>query len=250
MAERDLRDRADALLHALDRARSEAVKRGVRVDVCPAAGGECPGLPAAWEGGWTIVAAPAARQRRPGNGHRARAGGATRHHDQGQPAGRRLRVLHQPRLCPSNRRRAADGHVRHVPYRATRLRKVILANSGRARVEQTTDGLPMIRRAPRGFTLLEMMIVVAIVATLATIALPSYAAYVKRSRILDAVTPPCPTPRARIEDYFLDERSYVDASGRCGFAAGQRALPTRSLSSARPPRRRSPSRQPESPPRA
>ena len=56
MAERDLRDRADALLHALDRARSEAVKRGVRVDVCPAAGGECPGLPAAWEGGWTIVA--------------------------------------------------------------------------------------------------------------------------------------------------------------------------------------------------
>ena len=40
----------------------------------------------------------------------------------------------------------------------------------------------------RGFTLLEVMIVVAIVATLAAIALPSYATYVKRSRILDAVT--------------------------------------------------------------
>ena len=67
-----------------------------------------------------------------------------------------------------------------------------------------------------GFTLLEMMIVVAIVAILAAIALPSYAAYVQRSRILDAVTR-LSDARSRMEDYFLDERVYVDASGRCGF---------------------------------
>ena len=63
-----------------------------------------------------------------------------------------------------------------------------------------------------------MMIVVAIVAILAAIALPSYAAYVKRSRILDAVTR-LSDARSRMEDYFLDERVYVDASGRCGVAA-------------------------------
>lgn len=67
----------------------------------------------------------------------------------------------------------------------------------------------------RGFTLLELMIVVAIVATLATIALPSYSAYVTRSRILDAVTR-LSDARSKLEDYFLDERAYVDASGRCG----------------------------------
>ena len=73
----------------------------------------------------------------------------------------------------------------------------------------------MIHRCSRGFTLLETMIVVAIVATLATIALPSYSAYVKRSRILDAVSR-LSDARLRLEDYFLDERAYVDASGRCG----------------------------------
>jgi type IV pilus assembly protein PilE len=74
----------------------------------------------------------------------------------------------------------------------------------------------MMPRTVGGFTLLEMMIVVAIVAILAAIALPSYAAYVQRSRILDAVTR-LSDARSRMEDYFLDERVYVDASGRCGF---------------------------------
>jgi type IV pilus assembly protein PilE len=71
------------------------------------------------------------------------------------------------------------------------------------------------RRAVAGFTLLEMMIVVAIVAALAAIALPSYAAYVQRSRILGAITR-LSDARARMEDYFLDERAYADPSGRCG----------------------------------
>ena len=74
----------------------------------------------------------------------------------------------------------------------------------------------------RGFTLLEVMIVVAIVATLAAIALPSYATYVKRSRILDAVTR-LSDARSRLEDYFLDERAYVNASGACGVAPSSSA---------------------------
>lgn len=73
----------------------------------------------------------------------------------------------------------------------------------------------MTARDGRGFTLLEMAIVAAIVAVLAAVALPSYDAYVKRSRILDAVTR-LSDARARMDDYFLDQRAYVDATGQCG----------------------------------
>ena len=66
-----------------------------------------------------------------------------------------------------------------------------------------------------GFTLLEAMLVVAIIATLAAIAVPSYADYVRRGRILDAVAR-LADARARMEEYFLDQRSYADAGGRCG----------------------------------
>lgn len=75
----------------------------------------------------------------------------------------------------------------------------------------------MNRKHRHGFTLLETMVVVAIVATLATIALPSYAAYVKRSRILEAVAG-LADARARMEQYFLDQRTYVDDAGACGAA--------------------------------
>src|SRR6478672_5440374 len=63
LTEQQLRDRADALLHALRLARSEAIKRGARVDVCPAAGA-CAGGPLPWEDGW-IVVADAARETQP-----------------------------------------------------------------------------------------------------------------------------------------------------------------------------------------
>jgi type IV pilus assembly protein PilE len=66
-----------------------------------------------------------------------------------------------------------------------------------------------------GFTLLEMMVVVAIVATLATLALPSYAAYVTRSRILEAVAR-LSDARMRMEEYFLDERTYLNDARECG----------------------------------
>ncbi|HSU43818.1 MAG TPA: type IV pilin protein [Casimicrobiaceae bacterium] len=73
----------------------------------------------------------------------------------------------------------------------------------------------MTRAGSSAFTLIETMVVVAIVAVLAAVALPSYAGYVTRSRILEAVAR-LSDARARMEDYFQDERTYLDGAGHCG----------------------------------
>ena len=75
-----------------------------------------------------------------------------------------------------------------------------------------------------GFTLIEAMIVMAIVAILAAVAIPSYATYVRRSHILEAVAR-LADARARMEAFYQDERTYVDASGGCGAAPNAPAPP-------------------------
>jgi type IV pilus assembly protein PilE len=74
------------------------------------------------------------------------------------------------------------------------------------------------RRA--GFTLLEVMITVAIVGILAMVALPSYQEYIQRSKIIDA-TSKLGDFRTQMEKWFLDNRTYqtVPAAGTaCGIA--------------------------------
>ena len=65
-----------------------------------------------------------------------------------------------------------------------------------------------------GFTLIEVMIVVAIIGILSAIAIPMYGDYVTRSKVQEA-TSGLADLRVRMEQYFLDNRSYA-TGGACG----------------------------------
>lgn len=69
----------------------------------------------------------------------------------------------------------------------------------------------------RGFTLIELIITVAIVAVLARIALPSYTAFMSRGKIADAIAA-LGDYRVKMEQYFQDNRNYGAAGAACPVA--------------------------------
>ena len=66
-------------------------------------------------------------------------------------------------------------------------------------------------RSATGFTLIEVMITVAIIAILAAVAIPSYTDYITRSKIQEA-TSSLLSMRVKLEQYFQDNRTF---SGAC-----------------------------------
>lgn len=138
MAEQELQDRAEALLHALDLARSEAIKRGGRVDVCPGSG-DCSAGTMPWEAGWRVVP-DAQRDNGPGAIARERAA----------PPGITVRgnrpVADYVSYTSAGHARRFDGALQMGTFTlcraGRRARKVILANSGRARIELSAEACP------------------------------------------------------------------------------------------------------------
>lgn len=138
LAEQQLQDRADSLVHALDRARSEAIKRGARVHVCPDTGQDCPGAAAAWESGWNTVVTT-------GEGTSVAIAREPRAPDGITIRGNRP-VADYVSYTPLGNARRTDGALQMGTFTLCRhghkVRKVILASSGRARIERTTETCP------------------------------------------------------------------------------------------------------------
>ncbi|HEY8070191.1 MAG TPA: type IV pilin protein [Burkholderiales bacterium] len=63
-------------------------------------------------------------------------------------------------------------------------------------------------KTSQGFSLIELMIVVVIVAILAAVAVPAYTDYVTRGKITDA-TSNLATSRTKLEQFFQDNRTYA-----------------------------------------
>ena len=76
-------------------------------------------------------------------------------------------------------------------------------------------------RQARGFTLIELMIVVAMVAILASIAVPNYTDYITRSKFAEA-TATLSNLRVKMEQYYQDNRRYstTTGGGTCGLPGG------------------------------
>lgn len=66
--------------------------------------------------------------------------------------------------------------------------------------------------AARGFSLIELMIVVAIAAILLTVAVPSYRDYVRRGAVAEVLAE-LGSARVVAEQFFLDNRTYNDGAG-------------------------------------
>ncbi len=70
----------------------------------------------------------------------------------------------------------------------------------------------------RGFTLIEVMIVVAIMAILTMVALPSYTDYVRRGQLPEAFAN-LSDLRVKLEQYYQDNRAYATSGTTCATGA-------------------------------
>lgn len=70
-------------------------------------------------------------------------------------------------------------------------------------------------RSTQGFSLIELLVAVAIVGILATIVIPAYGSSVVRSK-LSEVGAALSEARLKQEQYYADNRNYGTANGACG----------------------------------
>jgi type IV pilus assembly protein PilE len=109
------------------------------------------------------------------------------------------------------RRPGADERNAHADRRPLQISQPSdnLSRSSNMRSEViTVQNVLQFRTRARGFTLIEVMITVAIIAILAAVAIPSYVDYVRRGYVVDA-TNGLATVRADMERYYQDNRTYA-----------------------------------------
>src|SRR5689334_7842568 len=129
-------------------------------------------------------------------------------------------------------RRRARGHARRdlVLRSARRVAVRFAIRTARRRPLPASRALPSMvdtkkgrsqMQHTKGFTLIELMVTVTVIAILAAIALPSYNDYVTRSKFAEA-TGNLADLRVKMEQYYADNRRYstVAAGGICGIPGG------------------------------
>ena len=143
LAEREQRDLAEALMQTLLQARSEAIKRGTRVDVCPGAGNACATNPAGWESGWIVFAD---NDRNGGKGIAEPVIARAPATSPGVTIRGNRPVADYVSYTSLGQARRIDGALQMGTFTVCRAglsaRKVILAGSGRVRITDSTEACP------------------------------------------------------------------------------------------------------------
>jgi type IV fimbrial biogenesis protein FimT len=143
IAAAELRERALALVGAMSVARSEAIKRGTRVDLCPSADRTRCAAALGWDAGWLAYA------NEPVTGQPA-VGSLVARAERAAPDGVTIRgnrpVADYVSFTSLGHARRHDGALQMGTFTVCRAGqdalKVVLANSGRVRIDTTREACP------------------------------------------------------------------------------------------------------------